>query len=221
MLPNDPEEIRKKAEFDKALSSANVARMKGNYSEAELYIKMALELFPENLDAKEFAADLLMARGEWEAAKSMYKCIIDSDESRVGAQEKYAKVVIQIAEGKRQQDLLNYILENPKSYKRERKNSVLAAVISIVPGFGHVYCGQVMKGSIIFVSVMFCWMLFYFFSPNVDYLPQSKRALEFFKQMSVPALMAVVAAFMIHLYALIDAALVAEKIAKSEQEKLI
>ena len=35
------------------------------------------------------------------------------------------------------------------------KNPILAAILSIIPGLGQVYCGQLVRGIIIFIVVVF------------------------------------------------------------------
>ena len=93
------------------------------------------------MDAREFAADLLFARGEIVKASKHYKSLFSKEAPRASAEEKYAKAIIQISEGKRQLDLIAHYKENPRKTFTPKRNPIIAAALSMAPGFGQVYNG--------------------------------------------------------------------------------
>ena len=205
------EDVKKHSEFERLITAAHVYRRRGEYSQAEQTIREALDISPSDTEAREFAADMLFARGELEEAAEEYKRISEQDESRPSAEEKYATAILQIAEGKRQQELLKEMLENPAKFRAPARSPLLAALISTAPGFGHLYCGQLVKGVVLFVGAMFFWLLFYAFSPPVNTsLGVQERIYAFATNMSVPALFFLCVAIFMHIYAFVDAAVLAD-----------
>ena len=165
MADQNADDVRKQAEYERLMHLAHVNRMRGDYAQAAVQIKQALELRPDDLDAREFAADILFARGELEKAAEHYKAIHEADPSRASAEEKFAKATLQIAEGKRQKDLLRMMIEDPTAFRSQYqpppRRPVVAAILSGIPGLGHVYCGQLVKGIVIFAGSALCWLLFF------------------------------------------------------------
>ena len=212
------QDVKKRSEFDRLITAAHVYRRRGDYAQAEQTIRQALEIDPSDAEALEFAADMLFARGELEKAAEQYKLIAEQDKSRSSAEEKYATAVLQIAEGKRQQDLLREMLENPAKFRTPARSPLLATLISAAPGFGHLYCGKLAKGIVLFVGAMFCWLLFYAFSPPVNTgLGVQERIHEFATNMTVPALFFLCVAVFTHIYAFVDAAVLADKTRESQE----
>ncbi|MDH7600746.1 MAG: tetratricopeptide repeat protein [Armatimonadota bacterium] len=209
----DAEAVRKQAEFERLFLAARVCRMRGDYQQAQALINQALQLQPENLDAREFAADILFARGELEKALEEYKSILQVDRSRASAEEKYAKIVVELAEAKRQKELLKKAIENPQlfksSYSLPPRSPLVAAVLSGIPGLGHVYCGQYTKGVLLFLSVTISWLIFLTVRPNVSGSPDPIA--RFVQNLNVTAVFFLCLALTLHLYALLDASLAAER----------
>lgn len=216
MAGEDIEEIRTQAEYERLFRSAHVSRTRGDYEHAIVFIRRALELRPMDPEAREFAADMLLARGEMEKAAEEYKAIFEADKSRTSAEEKFARATVQIAEGKRQKDLLRQMIENPdafrSSYQLPPRNPTVAAVLSGIPGLGHVYCGQTVKGIVLFLATSFCWLLFFALRPNVGGLgdPISR----FVQNLNAAAVLFLCLAVSVHLYAFVDAAVTADRISK-------
>lgn len=209
----DREEAKKQMDFDRYMGLASGFRNKGNYEQAQSMVIEALALFPENLDAREFAADILFARGELEKAAEHYKSLFSEEHPRPSAEEKYGSVVIQIAEGKRQRMLLEQMLENPTQFRKQTANPYLAAVLGAAPGFGHIYAGKLKKGVALFCSAALCWILSYYLSPAIDKtLPIAARTYAFLNAMfSFPAFIFVAASAGIAIYSVIDAAVTVDK----------
>lgn len=214
MAELNKEQLKKQMEFDRNMNLANGFRSKGDYSLAEEMVINALSLFPENLDAREFAADILMARGELDKAAEHYKSLFTVEDPRPSAEEKYAVAIVQIAEAKRQRSLLDQMLANPAKFRKQTANPYIAFVMSMAaPGFGQIYAGKLRKGITLFCVALFCWLVIYLLTPNIDQsLSIPARAYAFVNGLlAFPAFIFVAAAIGIGVYASIDAAFSTDK----------
>jgi tetratricopeptide (TPR) repeat protein len=206
---NDP---RKQAEFDRLMGLAHINRRRGEYLQADDLVRQALEVIPGNLDARELAADLLYARGQWPEASEAYKSIFTQDASRGAAEEKYAKVLLQISEGKRQKDLLQDMLEHPEAHQAPERSPLAAAVLSGIPGLGHVYCGEAIKGVVILAITAVSWFLFLVLRPDVSFYPPDQRMARFAQNMDPLSIIFLLLALSVHAYAVVNAAVIADRI---------
>lgn len=211
MTPHDLDEVRVKAEFDRLMTAANVNRRRGDYGKAAEAVSQALKLRPSDLEAREFAADILSARGELEKAADVYRSILEEDGSRASAEEKFARVTLQMAEAKRQRELLQDMLENPARRRVEARNPILAALLSGVPGLGHVYCGDMVRGVALFIGASLSWLIFFALRPVVSFYPPDQRITMFVKNLSTPAVIFLCLALILHAYAVVNSAVMAEK----------
>ena len=216
MANQDIEDVRKQAEFERLFRAAHVSRTRGDYEQAHELIRRALEIRPSDSEAREFAADLLFARGELEKAAEEYKSIFEADPSRTSAEEKFAKATLQIAEGKRQKELLRLMVEDPEAfrstYELPPRSPVLAALLSGIPGLGHIYCGQTVKGIVLFLITTLSWLLFFALRPNVGGL--GDPIVRFVHNLDAFAVIFLCAAVFTHMYAFVDAAVTAERVSK-------
>jgi tetratricopeptide (TPR) repeat protein len=222
MNPQDLSDVRKQAEYDRLMSNARVSRMRGDYSQAAESVRQALQISPEDTDAREFAADILAARGQMEKAAEIYQDIYTNDPARASAEEKFAKITLQIAEGVRQQNLLQQMMDNPEKFRNEpKRNPLFAALASAAPGFGQIYNGQFIKGIVIFTVVAICWLLCYILRPDVSFYPVGQRAWMFVKNQSPLAVIFACFATALQVYAFVDAPVYANKMNEQEQHRLV
>jgi len=212
------DELRKQAEFESTIRLAHISRKRGDYGQASKLVVQALSLNPDDLEARELAADIFYARGELEKAADIYKAIIEADPSRTTAEEKFAKATLDIAEGKRQQDLIKYMLEHPEVKVPAAKNPVVSAMFSGIPGLGHVYCCQTIKGIVLFVSTTLCWLFFFALRPDVSFYPPEQRITMFTRNIDPAAVLFLCLAVALHLYTLVNAAMAAEKLANEAKK---
>lgn len=221
------EDLKKQVELERLMTAAHVHRHRGDYGQAVQAIRRVLDLEPDNPDAREFAADMLFAKGELEAAAEEYKRLFTEDRARTAAEEKYARAIVQIAEGKRQKELLREMIEHPAKFRTPARNPLYAAMLSLAPGFGHAYCGQVVKGAVLFVGAVAAWIIFITLAPHVPGPSElDPRALAgqggpvswFFRNLGAPALAFACIAVFLHIYALIDAPVIAGKLRNLEGE---
>ncbi len=212
----DSEDVRKQAEFERLFRAAHVSRARGDYEQAESLIGQALDLRPGDPETREFAADLLFARGELEKAAEEYKSIFEADPSRTSAEEKFARATVQMAEGKRQKDLLRLMIEDPQAFRSTYdlppRSPLLAALLSGIPGLGHVYCGQTVKGIVLFLAVSLSWLLFFALRPSVA--GPGDPIARFVHNLGTSAVIFLCLAVFTHMYAFADAAVTAEKVSK-------
>ncbi|OFX15008.1 MAG: hypothetical protein A2Z18_03180 [Armatimonadetes bacterium RBG_16_58_9] len=220
-----------RSELERLITAAHVFRRRGDYEKAQDLIDQALDLCPSDLEVREFAADIIYARGDLEKAAEQYKQIAHEDKSRASAEEKYARAVVQIAEGNRQRELLKEMLDNPSKFRAPARSPLIAGLLSLAPGFGHVYCNQLIKGIVLFLGAMLSWLLFYAFAPDSPYkglsdqiagtITTSERVSYFLTHLGAPAILFACVALFAHIYAIVDAPVIASKMReKSEATKL-
>ena len=202
------------------MSMAHVHRMRGDYAQAAEAIRLALHVKPEDADAREFAADILAARGQLEQAGEIYKALHEADPARASAEEKFARITIQLAEGKRQQSLLRDMAENPDKYRKHTHlpNPLIAAVASIVPGFGQIYCGQFVKGAAFFVGVTCAWLFLGLM--GFDWKLAVNAPQQFVRQIDPFSIVLLCIATTLHVYAFVDAPVYANKLKEKEKGEL-
>ncbi len=201
------DDIRRQAEFDRQMGFARINRMRGDYSKAAESVRLALQVKPDDAEAIEFAADILAARGELQKASDIYKSLFEKDPACASAEQKFAKLTIQIAEGIRQQALLKEMADNPAKFHKAAglPNPAVAALLSLVPGFGHIYCRQTTKGIVIFLSTMIAWFLLALTGINWKIILM-RGGLQTYLQNMDPMVVAISClASAIQLYALVDA----------------
>lgn len=205
------------AEFERLMTLAQINRRRGDYTQALEQTRQALALWPDSLDAQELAADILYAQGKWEESLDRYKAIKEKDPSRASAEEKFARVTLQIAEGKRQQELMKQVLENPGAFRLPKRNPAVAAVLSGIAGLGHVYCGNLRKGAILFAATTLSWLVFLSLTPPVAAYPSAAdRIVRFTQDMGVMAWVFLLLALVLQMYAIVNAAMTAEKMNSSQ-----
>ena len=211
-------DIKKQAEFDRLMAAASTSRMRGDYQQANALIKQALLVNPTDHVAREFAADMIYAHGDIEAAADAYKALLDEDKSLASVEAKYARAILQLAEGERQKALLQEMLENPARFRTPARSPLVAAVLSAAPGFGHIYCGQLVRGVVFFVTTVISWLLFYAFSPPVPPYPDmNARIMQFLKNMDPAAIIFAMVGMFLHIYALVDATVQAGKTRETQE----
>ena len=220
MAPQNIDDARKQAEFDRLMTAARVHRMRGDYKQAEQTINQALVLCPSDIAAQEFAADMLCARGELEKAAAEYKRLIEQDKTRASIEDKYARAMLQIAEGKRQKDLLQYMLDNPGKYRPPARNPLIAAIISVAPGFGQMYCGKLTRGIVLCSLTMLSWLVFYLLAPNTSDLVVKDKLSFFLHNLDPLAILFACFAFAMHVFALVEAAVLAGKSNEKDESGL-
>lgn len=217
MSINNPEDLKRRAEIERLLSSANVYRLRGELVSGEDCIRQVLELDPENRQAQELLADFLYARGQLDEAAEKYKTLLER-EPRASLESKYAKTVLEIGEREHQKILTRDMLENPSKYTQVKRNGAIAVILSIVaPGFGHVYFGDYVKGLILLGIFLFSWIIVAF-SPGTslfvqqvgDYVKHPSLGLNY-NLLNPLAILFVGVGVFTYIYALIDTAVIAGK----------
>lgn len=208
--PRNPEAVAEKEKFDRLMTAASVHRRRGDYAEATEAIKQALQIFPDDLDAREFAADMIQAHGDLQKAADHYKAILEIEPKRASTETKYAKAILEIAEGKRQRELVQYMLKNPTQTRVRRRNPAVAALLSIAPGFGHIYCGLYAVGAALFGVWILSWMLFFWTLGD-------SVGVQITKKLTAASTAFACIAAALHIYTLVSAAQHAERINAKDQ----
>lgn len=203
MTSHELGDATKRAEFDRLMTAATVFRRRGEYGQATLSIKQALQIFPEDIAAREFAADMLYAHGDVKTAAEHYKVILEEEPGRASAEEKYAKAILEISEAERQKELVKLMVENPGKFRPvQPKNAALAVLLTIAPGLGHLYCGEFVKGFSIFgVWILACLAFLFLLDPGASSL----------QRVTTGSVVFACLAGSVHIYALLGAAQAAER----------
>lgn len=203
--PQNPDAVGDRSEFDRLMTAARVYRRRDDYAAATKAVQQALTILPDDLDAREFAADMIYAHGDLQKAIDYYKAILETDPKRASAETKYAKTILELAEGHRQRELVQQMLENPTRLQVAHRNPAIAALLSIAPGFGHIYCGLYTVGIALFCGWVFAWMLFFWTLGESVGVQMTSRLT------AASTAFACIAAAL-HIYALVGAAQQAERI---------
>lgn len=204
MASQDLDQAGKKAEFDRLMTAATVYRRRDDYAQATQAIKQALAVCPENIDAREFAADMIYAHGDVKKASEHYKAILQIEPTRASAEAKYARAILELAEADRQRDLVRMMIENPGKFRalQQPKNPTVAVLFSMAPGFGHIYCGLYVTGIALFCGWLISCLLFLFtLNPSAQFTQRVSTTSALFGCIAVA----------LHIYSLLSAAQQAEK----------
>jgi len=131
-----PASDAQKAQADRLLIQANIARRRGNYQEAECLCREAIEHTPADAAALELYGDILQAVGRVDDALYSYDRARTADPKRASAERKYAELTLA-----QETDLL---LTTSAPIHR---NAFLAVLLSAtLPGAGQIYNGESAKG---------------------------------------------------------------------------
>jgi len=173
-------------EADRLLTSANIARRRNKFGEAETLCKQAIELVPGDAAALELYGDVLQSTGRVDDAVIAYQRASEIDPARTSAERKYGDLVL------RQDRSIAMIRD-----EYVPGNAHVAVLLSaVLPGAGQVYNGQALKGLVTaaaFLSVLYV----IFYSPYG--LPHQRDGV------STSLAMSIVVAGLVYIYAVVDA----------------
>lgn len=207
----DSNDLKTRMQFDRFMTSARLYLRRGEMAKAGEAVVGALELRPNDLDARELAADLVLASGDLEKAAARYKELFSPEHPRPTAEEKYARTILQIAEEKYQKEMLLQMVNSPRQFTVGGKSPVLAAIASIGPGFGQIYLGKLVRGVVLAAVTIACWLLFYLLKPDVSSFPEDQRLSAFLRELTVGPVVFLIIAVFTHVYAFIDAVITSGK----------
>ncbi|WP_395093872.1 hypothetical protein [Armatimonas sp.] len=171
-IPDDP--LARERELERLLTRANVERARALIRDSRKTLNQALVL-AEHVSASAAApvyeqlGDLLAAEERLDEAKVNYEKALElSTGKRPSAEKKLAEVSLRLSDQSAMERLggvlgpsedLVDVLRMPRSGNR---HAGIAMMLSIAPGFGQFYCGQVIKAAVIlgiFLISLFLVML--------------------------------------------------------------
>jgi len=143
-------DVRIRAERDRLLSDANVARLRGDFVAMEKAYRDVIALIGEDGEIVELLGDALNGRGKGAEARDCYQKAGELQPGRASAEIKYARLVLELAEAERviQANLME--LENPSAHVRAKRHVAGSSILSILfPGLGQLVNGEYIKGGIV------------------------------------------------------------------------
>jgi TM2 domain-containing membrane protein YozV len=129
---------KERADADRLLTAANLARRRGNFKEAENSVRAALELTPKDAAALELYGDILQSVGRVDDAAFAYSRALEADPSRKTAEKKYAELAL----------LQNRAVHLLREEYIPRSPFVAVLFSAVFPGAGQLYNGDTVKGLI-------------------------------------------------------------------------
>ena len=149
-LKKQQDEYQKKRKFTDLMTRAKACFVNKDYVSCSEYLKEALSINPDDLDARELAADILLLNGKIKEAGKEYKAIYDADNTRGNCEEKYAKCVLQVYNSEEKIRQMEAMMhgETPKS---DRNSGYMIFLGCIIPGLGRVINEDYLIGALVFV----------------------------------------------------------------------
>jgi len=128
------------------LTQANLARVRGNWAEAERKCQQAVTAAPDQAEAWELLGDACYAQSKGAQAINYYRKAYALQPARATLEEKIGRASLLIA---RQELIMNAPDLFLAGYQRTRKPSLAAFFSLIAPGLGQLYNRQWLKGSLL------------------------------------------------------------------------
>ncbi|MCC6729121.1 MAG: hypothetical protein IT208_07260 [Chthonomonadales bacterium] len=134
------------AQSDRLVTSANVARRRGAFAEAERLCMEAAAIAPGNAEALELLGDVMQGTGRVDDAVYAYRRSHEADPGRRSAERKYAELMLR---QNREIALLRdeFVPRNP---------TIAVMLSALFPGAGQVYNGDGAKGLAIALGMLIC-----------------------------------------------------------------
>ncbi len=210
------------AEVERLLRESHIQQMRGDKGTAAELLRRAADLAPDDPAVWESKGDMLMEIGQVEEARDAFAKALELEPGRVSADKKHASAVFQLQEKRFERERMEMILANPELAKQQygppRKPGMALLMGLVIPGSGQIYNGQTVKGGIILgISVVLAIVCLTnaSFSASINnmlHLAAGARlksgGLDFY------VTMALFVSFVVWLYSVIDAAVVATKSSK-------
>ena len=135
------------------LGRATLARAHHKLDEALALARKAASLEETSWDSHELVGDLLMEKGEAEAAMASYRRAREIVVDRPLLEDKIARAALSQATDQAAARRTQALLDGTARPDAPKRNPSYAALFSfVVPGLGQVYNGEILKGFILLVS---------------------------------------------------------------------
>lgn len=134
------------------LGRATLARAHRRLEEALEFARQAAALEETSWESHELVGDLLMEKGEAEAAMASYRRAREIVVDRPLLEDKIARAALRQAADQAAARRTQALLDGTARAEAPKRNPGYAALLSLViPGLGQIYNGQVLKGIILLV----------------------------------------------------------------------
>ena len=231
---DDLEQQLQREQIDRLALNVRVFLRQGRVAEAQAAIDDLRKLNPESAEAWELQGDLYRRQGDRKGAREAYQTAFKLDPTNAGAERKYAEVVLFLGEEDRARRQQRELVDDPAKRPTKRRNPTLAVIYAcLFPGLGQLYNRHHEKGLLLVViAILLLAMLAnaVIFAPwdrakqgatNWDRMrPISRlhlwgdalRAMPWWHWVLV--VLGLLAFVSMHIYAIVDAAVVARREAK-------
>ncbi|MGC9317091.1 MAG: hypothetical protein ACP5KN_03540 [Armatimonadota bacterium] len=149
MPPDDAdelEEMQRQHELGQLVTRTKRAISMGDLHEAEQFARQATELAPDTTTVEELLGDLAMAKRDYTAARDHYQRALQIEPINADAEEKLGEAVLHIEQGSRVRERMEKAVDHPDEYTGFRRNPIVAAFYSVIPGLGQLYNHEYEKG---------------------------------------------------------------------------
>lgn len=136
-------------ELQKLLRNAHVFLRRGDLDSAETNCRAAVDMDPRSAQAHELLGDVLLQRGDQQAAAESYHQAMTVAANPAVPETKYARVVLALSQSAQQEAALDTLTEAPPE-NAVRRSPVVAMLASMLwPGLGQWYNGENTKAIIL------------------------------------------------------------------------
>jgi len=137
-------------EVKQLLTQANLARVRGNWAQAESLLQQVLGVTPGNPEALELLGDACYQQGKGSQAINYYRQAHQRNPGKLSLEDKIGRASLLIA---RQEAMLaapELFLE--EGARRQRKPALAALFSFVLPGLGQLYNGERLKGALLVIA---------------------------------------------------------------------
>ncbi len=174
------------------LGRATLLRTKGQRQDALQLAQQAVGLDDKSWEAHELVGDLLLDLGRGDFALDSYRRARELHPSRTALEDKIARAALAKAARLQATMMSEAILSGRVKPPRSARKPGLAAVMSVVPGLGQLYNGQVLKGFGLVALFVFCFALMVISAGGrLAISPVSSRGLLYGPEVSVGGIISV------------------------------
>jgi tetratricopeptide (TPR) repeat protein len=230
--PEEPKSIEVQTQVRELLGRGTLARARGRREEAIKLVQQAIVLDETNPEAHELMGDLLLDLKRGEEAMERFRRARELRPGRTTLEDKIARAALQKAARFRSLEYMQAVLEGREKPEAKRNPGLAALLSLVIPGFGQLYNGDVVKGLAVASAYIFLLAIAILaVLAKLASAPPAAGGTIYGRQMDMgtitsalfsgSTLVATIALFCLWIYSVADAALRAGKTMTSEGTGLV